>query len=73
MSKKEIEQFEKVLDSLVQDEDWLKINVAARDKIVADKWLDLAEDYLHEKGKPKKVSSSRGRKKEKTDKDEHSA
>ena len=73
MSKKEIEQFEKVLDSLVQDEDWLKINVAARDKIVADKWLDLADDYLHEKSKPKRASRTRVKKEEKSDKDEHSA
>lgn len=75
MSKQKIEQFEKVLDSLVQDDDWLKINVAARDKIVADKWFDLADDYLREKNKPpKKASSGRGRKKGKTDNenDEHS-
>jgi len=46
---KDVDQFNKVLDSLVTDEHWQKINAAARDKLIAEHWEEIAQDYLNDK------------------------
>lgn len=66
MSKKEIDNLKSALDTqLASDPDWLKIPPISRDKVVAECWEHIAEDYLHELQKNSK--QKRGRRKKSDD------